>query len=411
VNSREYFPQEVFAGDALARYSPRVIVAPQRYLQGNGVLDQLGRYLSILPSRSPALLVTERGLKRVGERMLQSLRRARIEPVLLMFEGECSDEEVRRHVRQLENRRVDALIVAGGGKCLDAGKCVAHCLSVPVVVCPTLASTDAPCSAVSVMYTPEGVFDRPWFFPEGPALVVVDTGVIVRAPVRYLVAGMGDAMSTFYEARTCFRNPEARTMVGARPTAAAVAIAELGARLLFEDGVKALEAVSRLTVNDAVDNVVETNTLLSGLGFESGGLAAAHGIAQVLPGIPFVNKNYLHGEMVAMGLLAHLCLEGETNEALRIAGFFAEIGLPVHLGQLSLSVDQHGLELDGVVGDALKIFFVHNEPFEVTAQKLKQGLLQAHRLGLEVSLERGDEAYRRLHPSEGIKGGATADVP
>jgi glycerol dehydrogenase len=247
------------------------------------------------------------------------------------------------------------------------------------------------------MYTPEGAFDRPWFFPNGPALVVVDTDVIVRAPVRYLVSGMGDAMSTFYEARTCFRNPRARTMIGARPTAAAVAIAELGARLLFEDGVRALEAASRLKVNEAVENIVETNTLLSGIGFESGGLAAAHGVAQVMPMIPCLHKNYLHGEMVAMGLLTHLCLEGQLEEARRIAEFFAEIGLPVHLGHLSLNVDRHDRELDGIVREALKIFFVHNEPFKVTAQRLKGALVQAHHLGMEVSQEMGDKAYRRLH--------------
>ncbi len=397
LKAKEYFPQEVFAGDAPARRSPRVIIAPQRYIQGDGVLDHLGRYLSIVPSSSPALFITEGGLRRVGERMLQSLLQSGMEPVTIFFEGECCDAEVERHVRRLQDYKIDTLIAVGGGKCLDTGKCVACRLSVPVVSCPTLASTDAPGSAVSVMYTPDGVFERPWFFPDGPALVVVDTGVIVRAPVRYLVAGMGDAMSTFYEARTCFRGAEGRNMLGARPTAAALAIAELGARILFEDGVKALEAVSRMEVNEAVENVVEANTLLSGMGFESGGLAAAHGVAQVMPMIPFVHRNYLHGEMVAMGLLAHLCLEGEINEARRIAGFFAEVGLPVHLGHLSLSPDQHDAELDRIVAEALKVFFVHYESFEVTAQRLKQALLRAHEIGTRVSMERGDAPYRRLH--------------
>ncbi len=396
---KEYFPQEIFSGDAPARHSPRVIISPQRYIQGDGVLDQLGRHLSLVNSTKPALLITGGGLKRVGERILRSLEQAQMKPITLLFQGECSDEEIERHLKLLRGREVDAVIAVGGGKCLDAGKCIAHCISAPVLICPTLASTDAPCSAVSVMYTPEGAFTRPWFFPEGPALVVVDTGVIIRAPVRYLVAGMGDAMSTYYEARTCFRNPEGRNMIGTRPTAAAVAIAELGARLLFEHGVKALEAISRLEINEAVENIVETNTLLSGMGFESGGLAAAHGVAQVMPMIPFIHKNYLHGEMVAMGLLMHLCLEGEMDEARRIAAFFAEIGLPVHLGQLSLSPDQHDLELDSIVREALTIFFVHNEPFKVTAQILKQALLQAHQLGMEALLNAGDEAYRRLHAS------------
>jgi len=397
---KEYFPQEVFAGDASPQHSPRTIIAPHRYIQGDGVLDHLGRYLSIVPSRRPAILITEGGMKRVGDRIITSLRKAGMDHEILIFEGECSDEEVERHVKRLQGHKTDSLIVVGGGKCLDAGKCVAHVVGVPVVICPTLASTDAPCSAVSVMYTPEGAFDRPWFFPQSPTLVVVDTGVIARAPLRHFVAGMGDAMSTFYEARTVFRNAKARTMVGARPTAAALAIAELGANLLFEHAEEALAAVGRSEVNNAVESVVEANTLLSGMGFESGGLAASHGVAQVLPIMPFIHEKYLHGEMVAMGLLTHLCLEGEKDEAVRIARFFAKVGLPVHLGQLSLSAEPHNPALARIIDEALKIFFIHFEPFEVTASKLKEALLEAHQLGTKVSREVGDQAYRALHPEE-----------
>ena len=301
MTQKDYVPQDVFAGDAPPQQSPRVIIAPGRYIQGDGVLDHLGHYLSLINCTRPALLITEGGLKRVGDRVLQSLQQVQIEPLTLLFEGECSDEEVERHVKRLRSRPTDALIAVGGGKCLDTGKCVASSIAVPVIICPTLASTDAPCSAVSVMYTPDGAFERPWFFTESPAIVVVDTGVIVRAPARHFVAGMGDAMSTYYETRTCFLNPEARNMVGARPTTAAMAIAELGAKLLFENGVRALEAVRKSEVNEAVENVVEANTLLSGIGFESGGLAASHGVAQVFPAIPFLHEQYLHGEMVAIG--------------------------------------------------------------------------------------------------------------
>jgi len=397
VDLKEYSPQAVFAGDAPAQRSPRVIIAPYRYIQGEGVLDRLGSYLSLVPSTKPAMLITQGGLRRVGDRLIEQLRKAGIETFPLIFRGECSDQEVERHVADLRGRDADSLIIVGGGKCLDAGKCVAHCISIPAVICPTLASTDAPCSAVSVMYTPEGQFERPWFFPESPALVVVDTGVIARAPARHFVSGMGDAMSTFYEARTCMRSPSGRNMVGARPTAAAVAIARLGADLLFEHGMPALEAVKRSEVNEAVENVVEANTLLSGIGFESGGLAASHGVAQVLPVIPRLHKNYLHGEMVAMGLLTHLCLEGEPEEARRVGRFFAKVGLPVHLGQLSL--DPNGLEseIDEIIGEALKIFFLHYEPFEVTPARLKQALMEAHRLGIGVTQELGEEAYRSLH--------------
>jgi glycerol dehydrogenase len=204
LTDKEYSPQEIFADNKAPERSPRVIIAPHRYIQGDGVLDNLGRYMSVVHSTRPALLITDGGMKRVGDRIIQSLKEASSEPVVLFFSGECMDREVERLSGQLKDRPVDSLIAVGGGKCIDTGKCVAFCVSVPIVVCPTLVSTDAPCSSVSVMYTLDGEFDRPWFFPESPVLVVVDTGVIVRAPLRHLVSGMGDAMSTYYEARTCF---------------------------------------------------------------------------------------------------------------------------------------------------------------------------------------------------------------
>src|SRR5262249_41747291 len=153
-------------------------------------------------------------------------------------------------------------------------------LGVPVAIVPTLASNDAPCSALSVLYTPAGVSSGVEFYPSSPALVVVDTAIVAAASERYLVAGMGDAMATWYEATVCLRNPRGISCVGARPTLASSAIGETCAATLYERGAAAAAAVRRGTVDAELDAVVEANTLLSGLGFESGGIAAAHGFAQ-----------------------------------------------------------------------------------------------------------------------------------
>src|SRR5262249_30770675 len=163
-----------------------------------------------------------------------------------------------------------------------------------------LRSNDAPCSAVSVMYTPAGVRAGVEFFPQSPTLVAIDTRLVAEAPVRYLVAGMGYAMATWYEARTCRQNPQARSVLGARPTLAASALGELCATTVFADGLAAVDAVQRREVTDALERIVEANTLLSGIGFESGGLAIAHAVAQGFTALPIVHQHYLHGEMVAM---------------------------------------------------------------------------------------------------------------
>jgi glycerol dehydrogenase len=342
-----------------------------------------------------ALLLSERGARNEGLRLCESLQTAGVEHVTSIFDGECSLEAVGVHVEALAAERIDCLLAAGGGKCIDAGKAVAFRLGVPVVIVPTLASNDAPCSALSVLYSSEGVSSGVEFYPNSPAIVVVDTQVVAEAPERYLVAGIGDAMATWYEARVCMLNPAAVTTVGARPTIAASAIGEACARTLFDNASAAAAAVAAGSVNEALEAIVEANTLLSGLGFESGGLAAAHGVAQSYTAIPEVEANYLHGELVAMGTLTQLMLESRRDEAARVAEFFAGIGLPVHLGQLSLD-DTNGSALDSIVEGTLAFPSIGNMPRPVSAEGVRSALLAAHTLGLSVIEKVGDAAYRRL---------------
>jgi glycerol dehydrogenase len=394
--STAYAPHEIFAPEShgdLPR--PRVFLSPQRYVQGQDVLRGVGRYLSLLPARRVVLLCSERGSRNEGAQLLEGMRSEGIDCVTRVFGGECSLEEIDAHVDGLEGERIDCIVAAGGGKCVDAGKAMAFRMGAPIVVVPTLASNDAPCSALSILYSPEGVSTGVEFYPNSPAIVVVDTRVVARAPERYLVAGIGDAMATWYEARVCMLNPAAVTTVGARPTVASAAIGETCAQTLFAHGTAAAAAVATTTVNDALEAVVEANTLLSGLGFESGGLAAAHGVAQSYTSIPKVESNYLHGELVAMGTLAQLLMESRSDEAVEVATFFAEVGLPIHLGQLSLDATDRR-SLDTIAEGTLEFPFIGNMPEPMSAEIVRSAVIEAHELGRAIAEQVGDAAYRRI---------------
>lgn len=399
VEKTPYFPHAIFGGDeADSQEVPRVIIAPGRYIQGQGTLDHIGRYISVLPSRHPAVLLSRGGQARFGDRIQRALAREGAGMVVRIFEGECSYEAVEGLAASLrtESEAVDAVIAVGGGKCLDSGKCVAFRLGVPVVTCPTIASTDAPCSAVSVMYSEEGVQVAPEFFPNSPALVVVDMQIIADAPLRQFVAGMGDALATYYEARTCFNNPRARSVVGARPCIAVLAMAELGARTILEKGLDAIAAVSHREVNEALEQVVEANTLLSGVGFESGGLAAAHAIAAGLTVIPVLHNDFLHGELVGIGMLSQLLLEDRPDEARRVASFLVNAGLPAHAGQFSLDIEKDVDQIKAAMKEAVKCGLAGSEPFDVTPDLLYKAFCKSHQLGLETVDRIGDSAYHAL---------------
>ncbi|MAV24525.1 MAG: glycerol dehydrogenase [Gammaproteobacteria bacterium] len=389
-----FHPSRVFAQPDMTL--PRVMVSPARYIQGPGVLAKTGSYVALMDAKCYGILASTRSQQGETSQVIDSLKSSGYETVTATFGGECSLEEIDQQVANLSSQGVDALVAVGGGKCVDAGKCIAQRLGVPIVVIPSLASNDAPTSAVAVLYSTEGVFTGAEFFPQNPALVIVDTEIIADSSPRYLAAGIGDAMATWYEARVCINNPNGRSTVGARPTLAATAISEICARTLMSEGAEALDAVRKSEITPALENVVEANTLLSGIGFESGGLAIAHAVANNLTMIPRVHDNYLHGEMVALGTMIQLAME-DQKEADEVGRFFAEVGLPMCLSQVSLAADD--AEIDPLLDQVLRNPSVLNMPFEVTREGLTKAFSDMDELGNAIVSELGDAPYQALHQS------------
>src|SRR5699024_1580455 len=123
----------------------------------------------------------------------------KVEFVAANFNGECSRQEVARLQEMAKANKCACTIGLGGGKAIDTAKCVAK--GEALIICPTIAATDAPTSHSAVLYTPDGAFDDYAYFKQSPSVILIDTSVIAKAPVRFLVSGMGDALSTYFEAR------------------------------------------------------------------------------------------------------------------------------------------------------------------------------------------------------------------
>jgi glycerol dehydrogenase len=210
--------------------------------------------------------------------------------------------------------------------------------------------------------------------------VLVDTQVIAQAPPRLLVAGMGDALATWFEARTCVAG-SVKNMRGGGSSATALALAELCYRTLLADGAEALLAVSTQVVTPSLERLVEANTLLSGLGFESSGLAAAHAVHNGLTASHDTHA-YLHGEKVAFGLLVQLVLEGAPRTTVdEVLGFSSSVGLPITLADIGLAEPTRD-QLDPIARRATAPGeTIHNEPFEVTPEMVADAILAADAMG------------------------------
>lgn len=308
--------------------------APARYVQGAGELDRLGRNLKKIGSRF-LLIGTENNWKRFGSRVEQSLKEQEKAVVFSPFHGEATKEEVFAKMEVCRSENCDAVIGMGGGKALDTAKAAAENLGLPCVIVPTVASNDAPCSGVAVLYNEEGVVVKAVLMRRNPDLVVVDTEVIANAPVRLFVAGLGDALATWFEARACQKSG-AKTMARGNVSNTAIMMSRLCYDLLMEHGLEAMEAVRSNRTCKALDDVVEATILLSGMGFENGGLAAAHAVNDGLAQEPQTHGMY-HGEKVAFGVLTQLMLEHAPEEEVRqVLDFMKKVGLPTTFRELGI---------------------------------------------------------------------------
>ena len=157
--------------------------------------------------------------------------------------------------------------------------------------------------------------------------------------------------------------------------------AELCFDTLMEEGVKAKLALEAGACTPAVEKIIEANTLLSGIGFESGGLAGAHAIHNGFTVLEECHSMY-HGEKVAFGTIAQLVLENMPADELEdIIGFCIDVGLPVTLKELGVEEVTKEKIMAVAVAACAENDTLHNMPFEVTPEKVCAAILAADAYG------------------------------
>jgi glycerol dehydrogenase len=379
----------------MAEVAQQALIGPRKYIQGRGVMGLIGEHVGDL-GKDAMVIADENVWGLVGSTVEGSLEGAEVRLVKEVFGGECSHREIDRMTEAAGKAGADVVVGVGGGKTLDAAKAVGHKAGLPWATVPTVASTDAPTSALAVIYSDDGVFEEYMFFPHNPDLVLVDTQLAANAPYRFLVAGMGDALATWLEARA---TAEARksTMAGGAPTMAALALAKLCWDTLLSYGFLARQAAEQHVVTPALEKVVEANTLLSGLGFESGGLAAAHAVHNGLTALPETH-HFMHGEKVNFGTLTQLALEDRTTGEINdIIAFCMSVGLPTTLQELDLG--QAGKEQLLTVAKAATVpgETIHNMPFTVTPEMVVDAMVAADAFSRAYQQQTGQQPAAPAH--------------
>ena len=359
--------------------------SPGRYFQGVGLLDDLNKYTALYGKKVFAVIDVF-----FFNAYTQKLRDAytQTDSMILTekFGGETSEKEIERVTEVAKPFMPEVIVGIGGGKTLDTAKAVADNFHVPVIIVPTTASTDAPCSALSVIYKENGEHSHARHYIGSPNIILMDSDVITKAPIRYLISGMGDALSTYFEARANNESDSPNYISGGyRRPKVAMAIAKLCYDLLLEDGLKAKLAAEAGVCTEAVENIIEANTLLSGLGFENTGCAGAHSVGDGITALPEGTKT-LHGERCAFGVICQLVAEGrEMQEIEEVIFFNLSVGLPVTLEDMGIEATESNIR---TIAEVSLHSFWDAEPFIASAEKVYCDIVGANTLG---------HYYKKLH--------------
>ncbi|MDR0739944.1 MAG: glycerol dehydrogenase [Mycoplasmataceae bacterium] len=368
----------------------RIIGSPLRYIQGNHEINNIARDIKDWGTSFFFLVdkfVWDKCVPQITKSFKSAAPKAKLH--FELFRGECTMKECKRVAGLMKTKKADCLVTVGGGKGCDTGKVAAFMNKTALVVFATAASTDAPCSHSAIIYKENGEFDQYYYPNKSPDMVIVDCNIIAEAPARLLACGLGDALSTYFEARSCHRTEQRNiTEWHAQQSMTGYALAKLCYEAIMADGEKAMVACELKVSTKALENVIEANTYLSTIGFESGGLGAAHSIQDALGIIPEVHKNF-HGEKVAFGTISHLVLENaDKDEIKKVIKFCYNVGLPITFEDLHIPnvTDKQLMAIaTKATGPGVPM---GNMPFKVTPEDVFAAMKVADALGRAYKTKR-----------------------
>lgn len=348
----------------------KIFGSPGRYIQGYNELCNLAEYVSWM-GKNFLVIISPNGKKRFGDSITESFKNSGRGLFFAEFNGECTRKEVNRISEIAKEKQCESVIAVGGGKILDTARAVANKddANLRVIIVPTIASNDASTSALSALYKDDGSLDEIIFFKRNPDVVLVDTKILIEAPIRYFIAGIGDALSTYFGARVCVEGYRKNYLDGYF-TQSSYNLARLSYEIILKDGLQAKLAAEQKRVTKAFENVIEATVLLSGLGFESNGISADHSILFGFMELTH-REHALHGEYVSFCTMAMLVLEGRPKEEIHeIMKLCLDLGLPMTLDDLNLGdITEEELQIVGKRTCAPQET-THNEPFKVTPEDI-----------------------------------------
>ena len=295
----------------------------------------------------------------------------------VIYGTECCEEAANELFDSYKECEIDFVVGVGGGKAIDTSKCLAHLMQKPVVTVPTIASTCAAASALSVVYTKNHVFSGFWHYEKPAYHCFIDTEIIAAAPTEFLRAGVGDTLAKYYEAEFSAR--------GRKKTYSdemALSISRMCNAPLMHDAAKALADAKNAVVSEELENIVRiiiiSTGMVSMLIDEKFNGAAAHALFYGLTNLDGFEEKFLHGDVVGYTTAVQLMLDGQAAEAKKIKYFLDEIGIETTLAQRGITPDRQ--EFEHILSATLADPDMEVIPYEITKDMIFDAIIKIENL-------------------------------
>lgn len=304
-------------------------------------------------------------LNEVKEKLITATMNTEIKLLdFIWYGGNATRENIERLKEIDAVKQADMIFAVGGGKSMDTSKALGDILDKPVFTFPTIASNCAPVTSLCILYKDDKI---EFYNAKKPAIhCFIQTEIIGRAPIKYLRAGIGDALSKQYE--VCFNT---RGRVLNHTNSLGVQIAKDCSERLLHYGKKAIDDAQKHIVSEDLMQTVLTiiiNTgLVSVLVDSNYNSSLAHSLYLARIKLPDCEK-YMHGEIVSLGVLLLLLVDKQFKEFKRVYAFNESLNLPLTLA--NLGIENTNQLIDLILQDKYLCF----SPYIITKEKLEEAI-------------------------------------
>ena len=310
-------------------------ISPLNVIRGEGAWHKSLELITKL-CKKPLILGRSSATKRLRTSFKKDLLIKGIQALSLDLHHDCCELDIQKAYKFSKNNNCDAIIAAGGGKVLDAGKLIADLLDINCITVPLSASTCAGWTALSNIYTPDGKFIKDVALKRCPNLLIFDHSIVRTAPPRTLASGIADAVAKWYESSLTSSTSQDGFVQQA------VQMARVLRDQLFLNGHNAFKDPLSNSWEIVAEGCALTAGIIGGLGGARCRTAAAHPIHNGLTQLSYKSKP-LHGELVGFGLLVQLYLEEKNSNSQlpkqaksQLINFLSQLNLPISIESISL---------------------------------------------------------------------------